>query len=76
MCDSEAAEAMHSSSQQDKSQHEELKINLQKAETLNKTYEKGLRENTSQMMSVIEKMQKMVEQVNSWLFFSIIDLIL
>lgn len=58
----EAAEAMHSSSQQDKSQHEELKRNLQKAETLNKTYEKSLRENTSQMMSVIEKMQKMVEQ--------------
>ncbi|XP_057176501.1 cell cycle and apoptosis regulator protein 2 isoform X3 [Triplophysa rosa] len=58
----EAAEAMDSSSQHDTSQHEELKRNLQKAETLNKTYERSLRENTSQVMSVIEKMQKMVEQ--------------
>lgn len=63
VCDSEAAEATCSSSQQDKNQHEELKRNLQKAETLNKTYEKSLRENASQMTSVIEKMQKMVEQV-------------
>lgn len=32
---------------------------------LNKTYEKSLRENTGQMISVIEKMQRMVEQVTS-----------
>ncbi|XP_065120050.1 cell cycle and apoptosis regulator protein 2 isoform X2 [Paramisgurnus dabryanus] len=58
----EEAEARQSSNQQDQTQQEEMKRNLEKAEMLNKTYEKSLRENASQMISVIEKMQKMVEQ--------------
>ncbi len=65
VCDSEAAEARHASIEQEQGQQKELKKKLEKAETLNKTYEKSLRENSGQMISVIEKMQRMVEQVTS-----------
>ncbi|XP_051541463.1 cell cycle and apoptosis regulator protein 2-like isoform X2 [Myxocyprinus asiaticus] len=58
----EAAEAKQASEQQEQNQHKELKKKLEKAETFNKIYEKSLRENASQMTSVIETMQKMVEQ--------------
>lgn len=63
MCDSDAAEARQASNEQEHGQQKELKKKLEKAEMLNKTYEKSLRENTGQMISVIEKMQRMVEQV-------------
>ncbi len=65
VCDSEAAEARQASNEQEQGQQKELKKKLEKAETLNKTYEKSLRENSGQMISVIEKMQRMVEQVTS-----------
>ncbi|XP_050976146.1 cell cycle and apoptosis regulator protein 2 isoform X3 [Labeo rohita] len=61
----EAAEARQASNEQEQGQQKELKRKLEKAETLNKTYEKSLRENSSQMTSVIEKMQKMVEQTTA-----------
>ncbi|XP_058645295.1 cell division cycle and apoptosis regulator protein 1 isoform X4 [Onychostoma macrolepis] len=61
----EAAEAMQASNEQEQGQQKELKKKLEKAETLNKTYEKSLRENSSQMISVIEKMQRMVEQTTA-----------
>lgn len=63
VCDSEAAEARQVLNEQEQGQQKELKKKLEKTETLNKTYEKSLRENTGQMISVIEKMQRMVEQV-------------
>ncbi|XP_076876765.1 cell cycle and apoptosis regulator protein 2 isoform X2 [Brachyhypopomus gauderio] len=53
----EAAEAKQVSHQQ-----EQLKSKLEKAESLNKTYEKSLKENAGHMIAVIEKMQKMVDQ--------------
>ncbi|XP_051971654.1 cell cycle and apoptosis regulator protein 2-like [Xyrauchen texanus] len=61
----EAAEAKQASDQQEQIKHKELKRKLEKAETLNKTYEKSLKENASQMISVIETMQKMVEQTTA-----------
>lgn len=61
----EAAEARHASIEQEQGQQKELKKKLEKAETLNKTYEKSLRENSGQMISVIEKMQRMVEQTTA-----------
>ncbi|KAL1267128.1 hypothetical protein QQF64_002803 [Cirrhinus molitorella] len=61
----EAAEARQVSNEQEQGQQKELKRKLEKAETLNKTYEKSLRENSGQMISVIEKMQKMVEQTTA-----------
>ncbi|XP_017575858.1 cell cycle and apoptosis regulator protein 2 isoform X2 [Pygocentrus nattereri] len=53
----EAAEAKQESDQQ-----EQLKSSLEKAEMLNKAYEKSLKENAGHMLDVIEKMQKMVDQ--------------
>ncbi|XP_051766386.1 cell cycle and apoptosis regulator protein 2 isoform X4 [Ctenopharyngodon idella] len=61
----DAAEARQASNEQEHGQQKELKKKLEKAETLNKTYEKSLRENTGQMISVIEKMQRMVEQTTA-----------
>ncbi|XP_016362448.1 cell cycle and apoptosis regulator protein 2-like [Sinocyclocheilus anshuiensis] len=61
----EAAEARKVSNEQEQGQQKELKRKLEKSETLNKTYEKSLRENSSQMISVIEKMQRMVEQTTT-----------
>ncbi|XP_073686316.1 cell cycle and apoptosis regulator protein 2 [Garra rufa] len=61
----EAAEARQASNEQEQGQQKELKRKLEKAETLNKTYEKSLRENSGQMISVIEKMQRMVEQTTA-----------
>ncbi|KAI4901034.1 hypothetical protein NFI96_034308 [Prochilodus magdalenae] len=55
----EAAEAKQESDQQ-----EQLKSKLEKAETLNKAYEKSLKENAGHMLDVIEKMQKMVDQLH------------
>uniref|UniRef100_A0A9J8CUN6 DBC1/CARP1 catalytically inactive NUDIX hydrolase domain-containing protein n=2 Tax=Cyprinus carpio carpio TaxID=630221 RepID=A0A9J8CUN6_CYPCA len=61
----EAAEARKTSNESEQCQQKELKRKLEKSETLNKTYEKSLRENSSQMISVIEKMQRMVEQTTA-----------
>ncbi|XP_016422893.1 cell cycle and apoptosis regulator protein 2-like isoform X1 [Sinocyclocheilus rhinocerous] len=61
----EAAEARQASNEQEQAHQKELKRKLEKAETLNKTYEKSLRENSGQMISVIEKMQRMVEQTTA-----------
>lgn len=61
----EAAEALQASSEQELGQQKELKRKLEKAEMLNKTYEKSLRENAGQMTAVIEKMQRMVEQTTA-----------
>ncbi|XP_052463573.1 cell cycle and apoptosis regulator protein 2 [Carassius gibelio] len=61
----EAAEARKASNESEQGHQNELKRKLEKSETLNKTYEKTLRENSSQMISVIEKMQKMVEQTSA-----------
>ncbi|XP_067253467.1 cell cycle and apoptosis regulator protein 2 isoform X1 [Chanodichthys erythropterus] len=61
----DAAEARQASNEQEHGQQKELKKKLEKAEMLNKTYEKSLRENTGQMISVIEKMQRMVEQTTA-----------
>ncbi|XP_016312257.1 cell cycle and apoptosis regulator protein 2 [Sinocyclocheilus anshuiensis] len=61
----EAAEARQASNEQEQGHQKELKRKLEKAETLNKTYEKSLRENSGQMISVIEKMQRMVEQTTA-----------
>ncbi|XP_016150146.1 cell cycle and apoptosis regulator protein 2-like [Sinocyclocheilus grahami] len=61
----EAAEARQASNEQEQAHQKELKRKLEKAETLNKTYEKSLRENSVQMISVIEKMQRMVEQTTA-----------
>lgn len=61
----EAAEARKTSNESEQGQQKELKRKLEKSETLNKTYEKSLRENSSQMISVIEKMQRMVEQTTA-----------
>ncbi|XP_077099827.1 cell cycle and apoptosis regulator protein 2 isoform X1 [Siphateles boraxobius] len=61
----EAAEARQASNELEQGQQKELKKKLEKAETLNKTYGKSLRENTGQMISVIEKMQRMVEQTTA-----------
>uniref|UniRef100_A0A8C1ZAL3 Cell cycle and apoptosis regulator 2 n=1 Tax=Cyprinus carpio TaxID=7962 RepID=A0A8C1ZAL3_CYPCA len=61
----EAAEARQASTEQEQGHQKELKRKLEKAETLNKTYEKSLRENSGQMISVIEKMQRMVEQTTA-----------
>ncbi|KAF5896086.1 cell cycle and apoptosis regulator protein 2-like, partial [Clarias magur] len=54
---SEAAKAKPASDEQ-----EQLKSRLEKVEALNKTYEKNLKENAGHMLTVIEKMQKMVDQ--------------
>lgn len=43
-------------------EQEQLKNRLQKAESLNKTYEKNLKDNSSHMITFIEKMHKMVDQ--------------
>ncbi|XP_042585045.1 LOW QUALITY PROTEIN: cell cycle and apoptosis regulator protein 2-like [Cyprinus carpio] len=61
----EAAEARQASTEQEQGHQKELKRKLEKAETLNRTYEKSLRENSGQMISVIEKMQRMVEQTTA-----------
>uniref|UniRef100_A0A9J8A7L7 Cell cycle and apoptosis regulator 2 n=2 Tax=Cyprinus carpio carpio TaxID=630221 RepID=A0A9J8A7L7_CYPCA len=61
----EAAEARQASTEQEQAHQKELKRKLEKAETLNRTYEKSLRENSGQMISVIEKMQRMVEQTTA-----------
>ncbi|KAF5906896.1 cell cycle and apoptosis regulator protein 2-like, partial [Clarias magur] len=53
----EAAKAKPASDEQ-----EQLKSRLEKVEALNKTYEKNLKENAGHMLTVIEKMQKMVDQ--------------
>ena len=42
---------------------EELRSRLEQAEKLNKHYERNLKENAGHMLAVIEKMQKMVDQV-------------
>ena len=42
---------------------EELRSRLEQAEKLNKLYERNLKENAGHMLAVIEKMQKMVDQV-------------
>ncbi|KAF7701031.1 cell cycle and apoptosis regulator protein 2 [Silurus meridionalis] len=46
-------------------EQEQLKNRLEKVEALNKTYEKNLKENAGHMLTVIEKMQKMVDQTTS-----------
>ncbi|XP_026799811.3 cell cycle and apoptosis regulator protein 2 [Pangasianodon hypophthalmus] len=46
-------------------EQEQLKSRLEKVEALNKTYEKNLKENAGHMLTVIEKMQKMVDQTTS-----------
>ncbi|TSM28145.1 Cell cycle and apoptosis regulator protein 2 [Bagarius yarrelli] len=46
----------------DSDEQERLKSRLEKVEALNKTYEKTLKENAGHMLTVIEKMQKMVDQ--------------
>ncbi|XP_060764804.1 cell cycle and apoptosis regulator protein 2 isoform X2 [Neoarius graeffei] len=56
----EAAKAKPVSDEQ-----QQLKSRLEKAEALNKTYEKNLKENAGHMLTVIEKMQKMVDQTTS-----------
>ncbi|KAM9456559.1 cell cycle and apoptosis regulator protein 2 [Clarias gariepinus] len=56
----EAAKAKPASDEQ-----EQLKSRLEKVEALNKTYEKNLKENAGHMLTVIEKMQKMVDQTTS-----------
>ncbi|XP_035391335.1 cell cycle and apoptosis regulator protein 2 isoform X1 [Electrophorus electricus] len=53
----EAAEAKRVSQQQ-----EQLKSSLEEAESLNRTYEKSLKENAGHMLAVIEKMQMMIDQ--------------
>ncbi|XP_072514795.1 cell cycle and apoptosis regulator protein 2 [Salminus brasiliensis] len=53
----EEAVAKHESDQ-----IEQLKSRLEKAEVLNKAYEKSLKENAGHMLDVMEKMQKMVDQ--------------
>uniref|UniRef100_W5LJC1 Cell cycle and apoptosis regulator 2 n=1 Tax=Astyanax mexicanus TaxID=7994 RepID=W5LJC1_ASTMX len=54
---SEEAVAKHESEQV-----EQLKSSLEKADALNKVYEKSLKEHAGHMLDVIEKMQKMVDQ--------------
>lgn len=49
----------------DSDELEKLKSKLGKVEALNKTYEKTLKENAGHMLTVIEKMQKMVDQTTS-----------
>ncbi|XP_047660600.1 cell cycle and apoptosis regulator protein 2 isoform X1 [Tachysurus fulvidraco] len=49
----------------DSDEQEQLKGRLEKVEALNKTYEKTLKENAGHMLTVIEKMQKMVDQTTS-----------
>ncbi|XP_063067711.1 cell cycle and apoptosis regulator protein 2 isoform X2 [Engraulis encrasicolus] len=44
---------------------EELKRRAEQAEKLNKQYERSLKENAGHMLTVIEKMQKMVDQTTS-----------
>ncbi|KAL2087681.1 hypothetical protein ACEWY4_016509 [Coilia grayii] len=44
---------------------EELRSRLEQAERLNKLYERSLKENAGHMLAVIEKMQKMVDQVRT-----------
>ncbi|XP_043087544.1 cell cycle and apoptosis regulator protein 2 isoform X2 [Puntigrus tetrazona] len=61
----ETAEARQASNEQEQGHQKELKRKLEKAEMLNKTYEKSLRESSGQMISVIEKMQRMVEQTTA-----------
>ncbi|XP_005155588.1 cell cycle and apoptosis regulator protein 2 isoform X3 [Danio rerio] len=61
----DAAEALQASSEQELAQQKELKRKLEKAEMINKTYEKSLKENAGQMTAVIEKMQRMVEQTTT-----------
>ncbi|XP_059394629.1 cell cycle and apoptosis regulator protein 2-like [Carassius carassius] len=61
----EAAETRHASNEQEQDNQKELKRKLEKTETLNKTYEKSLRENSSQMIKIIEKMQRMLEQTTA-----------
>ncbi|XP_017344029.2 cell cycle and apoptosis regulator protein 2 isoform X3 [Ictalurus punctatus] len=56
----EAAKAKPVSDEQ-----EQMKSRLEKVEALNKTYEKNLKENAGHMLTVIEKMQKMVDQTTS-----------
>ncbi|MCJ8742303.1 hypothetical protein PDJAM_G00080540 [Pangasius djambal] len=46
-------------------EQEQLKSRLEKVEALNKTYEKNLKENAGHMLTVIERMQKMVDQTTS-----------
>ncbi|XP_049325012.1 cell cycle and apoptosis regulator protein 2 [Astyanax mexicanus] len=53
----EEAVAKHESEQV-----EQLKSSLEKADALNKVYEKSLKEHAGHMLEVIEKMQKMVDQ--------------
>lgn len=60
LCFSEAAKAKPVSDEQ-----EQMKSRLEKVEALNKTYEKNLKENAGHMLTVIEKMQKMVDQVKT-----------
>lgn len=60
VCFLEAARAKPVSDEQ-----EQLKSRLEKVEALNKTYERNLKENAGHMLTVIEKMQKMVDQVKS-----------
>ncbi|XP_030624173.1 LOW QUALITY PROTEIN: cell cycle and apoptosis regulator protein 2 [Chanos chanos] len=43
-------------------EQEDLRSRLEKAETLNRTFEKSLKENAGHMITFIEKMQKMVAQ--------------
>lgn len=52
----------------DSDEQEQLKCRLEKVEALNKTYEKTLKENAGHMLTVIEKMQKMVDQVKTHKF--------
>lgn len=42
---------------------EELRSRVEQAEKLNKLYERNLKENAGHMLAIIEKMQKMVDQV-------------
>lgn len=49
----------------DSDEEEKLKSRMEKVEALNKTYEKTLKENAGHMLTVIEKMQKMVDQTTS-----------